>query len=320
MFNHLPVHAATRIKDPFDPNSMAGDSLTDRFVSSHTPTLRALKAAREADRAASGAKPPMLLVGVGRTPLRTNLAELHHVAAEIDAVARLFPTSEPLRDEDALRETVLRRLRAGGWFHFAGHGEQNPEEPDGLLYLWDHATSDSLRIRDITGLRLDKAELAFLSACQTHLAPRAHSDEPVSLTGALQLAGFRHHRRTVAAEQPPVPARHHQLLRETAGKLRRPRAGGPRADSPRRGTRPVRSGAGASQRTPRSRAGVGGVRAPRPVTKRRGGCSARPRHCCEQPPLALVPSNDHLAFLVAVGQCHGVQYQSPSVTPLMQAR
>lgn len=101
---------------------------------------------------------------------------------------------------------------------------RTPEEPDGLLYLWDHATSDSLRIRDITGLRLDKAELAFLSACQTHLAPRAHSDD-VSLTGALQLAGFRHHRRTVAAEQPPVPARHHQLLRETAGKLRRPRAG-----------------------------------------------------------------------------------------------
>ncbi|MER6147430.1 hypothetical protein [Streptomyces hirsutus] len=54
---------------------------------------------------------------------------------EIDAVARLFPTAEPLRDEDALRKTVLRRLRAGGWFHFAGHGEQNPEEPDGLLYL-----------------------------------------------------------------------------------------------------------------------------------------------------------------------------------------
>ncbi|MEU7398248.1 MULTISPECIES: CHAT domain-containing protein [Streptomyces] len=192
VFNHLPVHAATRIKDPLDPDSMAGDSLTDRFVSSHTPTLRALKAAREADRAASGAKPPMLLVGVGRTPPGTDLAELDHVAVEIDALARLFPAAEPLRDEDALRETVLRRLRAGGWFHFAGHGEQNPEEPDGLLYLWDHATSNSLRIRDVTGLRLDKAELAFLSACQTHMAPRAHSDEPVSLAGALQLAGFRH--------------------------------------------------------------------------------------------------------------------------------
>ncbi|WP_393097144.1 hypothetical protein [Streptomyces sp. LN325] len=45
MFNHLPVHAVTRINDPFDPNSVAGDSLTDRFVSSHTPTLRPLKAA-----------------------------------------------------------------------------------------------------------------------------------------------------------------------------------------------------------------------------------------------------------------------------------
>ncbi|MDQ0716945.1 hypothetical protein QFZ55_006397 [Streptomyces luteogriseus] len=192
VFNHLPVHAATRIKDPSDPYSPAGDSLTDRFVSSHTPTLRALKAAREADRAMSGAHPSILLVGVGKIPPGTDLAELDHVEAEIDAVARLFPAAEPLCDEDALRATVLQRLRGGGWFHFAGHGEQHPEEPDGLLYLWDHHPNNSLRIRDIASLRLDRAELAFLSACQTHLAPRAHSDEPVSLAGALQLAGFRH--------------------------------------------------------------------------------------------------------------------------------
>ncbi|MFB7559012.1 CHAT domain-containing protein [Streptomyces brevispora] len=192
VFNHLPVHAATRTTSPSDRNSPAGDSLTDRFVSSYTPTLRALQAAREADRATSGREPSMLLVGVAEAPPGTELVELHHVTEEVNAVARLFPTAEPLRDKDALRETVLRRLRTGGWFHFAGHGEQYPDEPDGLLYLWDHATSGSLRIRDIAGLRLDKAELAFLSACQTHLAPRAHSDEPVSLAGALQLAGFRH--------------------------------------------------------------------------------------------------------------------------------
>ncbi|GAA3377081.1 CHAT domain-containing protein [Streptomyces sannanensis] len=198
VFNHLPVHAATRIEEPLAPGDPAGgDSLGDRYVCSHTPTLRALAAARQADRRAPGAKPSMLLVGVGGTPPGSDLAELDHVAMEIDAVARLFPAAQPLRDEQALRATVLRRLKTAGWFHFAGHGEQHPEEPDGLLYLWDHTTSDSLRIRDIAGLRLDRAELAFLSACQTHLAPRAHSDEPVSLAGALQLAGFR---QVVAAQ------------------------------------------------------------------------------------------------------------------------
>ncbi|MCX5230056.1 CHAT domain-containing protein [Streptomyces sp. NBC_00233] len=218
VFNHLPVHAATRLDDVSgaDPvagsDRTAGDSLGDRYVSSLTPTLRALLTARAADRAhsrvTSRAGAPLLLVGVGGTPPGTDLDELRHVAREIDAVARLFPTTEPLCDADAVRATVLRRLRAGGWFHFAGHGEQNPEEPDGLLYLWDHSTSDSLRIRDIAGLRLDRAELAFLSACQTHLAPRAHSDEPVSLAGALQLAGFRH---VVAAQWQLSDLRAHRV-------------------------------------------------------------------------------------------------------------
>ncbi|MFD0229788.1 CHAT domain-containing protein [Streptomyces hirsutus] len=121
----------------------------------------------------------------------------------------------------------------------------------------------------MAGLRLDKAELAFLSACQTHLAPRAHSDEPVSLAGALQLAGFRH---VVAAQWQlnSLRARHvatsfYEKLLESSGA----RAGGPCPDSPRRGTCPLCSGAGASPRTTGSRRGVGGVRAPRTVTKKR---------------------------------------------------
>ncbi|MFC9394604.1 CHAT domain-containing protein [Streptomyces sp. NPDC057027] len=219
VFNHLPVHAATRRDDASGADGTAGDSLGDRYVSSLTPTLRALQAARVADRVTPRTAPPLLLVGVGGTPPGTDLDELRHVAREIDAVARLFPAAEPLRDADALRATVLRRLRAGGWFHFAGHGEQNPEEPDGLLYLWDHATSDSLRIRDIAGLRLDRAELAFLSACQTHLTPRAHSDEPVSLAGALQLAGFRH---VVAAQWQLSDLRAHRVTTSFYEKLVKP--------------------------------------------------------------------------------------------------
>ncbi|MFF9724758.1 CHAT domain-containing protein [Streptomyces gardneri] len=221
VFNHLPVHAATRRDDASGADGTAGDSLGDRYVSSLTPTLRALQAARAAGRVTSRAAPPLLLVGVGGTPPGTDLDELPHVAREIDAVARLFPAAEPLRDADALRATVLRRLRAGGWFHFAGHGEQNPEEPDGRLYLWDHATSDSLHIRDIARLRLDQAELAFLSACQTHLAPRAHSDEPVSLAGALQLAGFRH---VVAAQWQLSDLRAHRVTTSFYEKLLKPAA------------------------------------------------------------------------------------------------
>ncbi|MFJ9447578.1 CHAT domain-containing protein [Kitasatospora sp. NPDC101235] len=193
VFNRLPVHAATRLPDPDTPHDQGTDSLADRFVTSHTPTLRALATAREeAGRAASRTASPALLVGVGETPPGTDLPPLRHVPLEIDDVARLLPTARGLRDKDAHRDAVVRHLSAGGWLHFAGHAEQDAVNPDGVLYLWESDRSRSLRIRDIAGLRLEQADLAYLSACQTHRAPPAHSDEPVSLAGALQLAGYRH--------------------------------------------------------------------------------------------------------------------------------
>ncbi|MEU3481840.1 CHAT domain-containing protein [Streptomyces sp. NPDC033753] len=193
VFNRLPVHAATRLPDPCDPDDRGADSLADRFVASHTPTLRALRAARdEADRASSRSTSPVLLVGVGKTPPDTDHLPLDDVPLELNAVAKLLPAARDLRDEQASRDAVVRHLKAGGWLSFAGHGEQDIATPDGVLYLWDHVRSGSLRIRDIVGLHLEQADLAYLSACDTHRAPTAHSDEPVSLAGALQLAGYRH--------------------------------------------------------------------------------------------------------------------------------
>ncbi|QCD59179.1 CHAT domain-containing protein [Streptomyces hawaiiensis] len=193
VFNRLPVHAATRLPDPCEPDHGGADSLADRFVASHTPTLRALKAAREeVDQTTPGTTSPVLLVGVGKTPPYTEHPPLDHVALEINAVARLLPAARSLRDEEAVRDVVVRHLRTGGWLHFAGHGEQDIANPDGVLYLWDHYPSGSLRIQDIARLHLEQADLAYLSACETHRTPTAHSDEPVSLAGALQLAGYRH--------------------------------------------------------------------------------------------------------------------------------
>ncbi|MFB7609547.1 CHAT domain-containing protein [Streptomyces gardneri] len=209
VFNRLPVHAATRLPDPGDPDDRGGDSLADRFVASHTPTLRALKAAREeADRASSRTTSPVLLVGVGKRPPGTDHLPLNHVPREIDHVAELLPAARELRDEEAGLDAVVRHLKESGWLHFAGHGEQDIANPDGVLYLWDHVSSGSLRIRDIAGLHLQRADLAYLSACETHRAPTVHSDEPVSLAGALQLAGYRH---VVASQWQLNSRRAHQI-------------------------------------------------------------------------------------------------------------
>ena len=123
VFNRLPVHAATRLPDPCEPDDRGADSFADRFVVSHTPTLRALRAAREeADRVSHRTTSPVLLVGVGKEPPYTGLPALGHVALEINAVARLLPAARDLRDEEAIRDAVVQQLRGGGWLHFAGHG------------------------------------------------------------------------------------------------------------------------------------------------------------------------------------------------------
>jgi CHAT domain-containing protein len=49
-----------------------------------------------------------------------------------------------------------------------------------------------LNIPTVAGLRLDTAELAYLSACQTSVGGVQLSDEAITLATAFQLAGYRH--------------------------------------------------------------------------------------------------------------------------------
>jgi len=59
---------------------------------------------------------------------------------------------------------------------------------------------------DIAALRLEHAELAFLSASSTNVPDRTLADEAVHLSSAFQLAGFRQTIGTLwsAADRPSV--------------------------------------------------------------------------------------------------------------------
>lgn len=168
----LPLHAAGEV--------------LDQVVSSYAPTVRSLGDAR---RAASDAAGSPLIVSVPAAP---GTPPLPRVREETAALSSRFPAGLLLTDEQATRRRVLDALLEHRWVHFACHAVSAADgAATGQLLLHDHQT-DPLTVVDIARLRLDDAETAYLSACDTSVSRGDLSDEALHITGAFQMAGFRH--------------------------------------------------------------------------------------------------------------------------------
>lgn len=203
----LPLHAAGHHADEVDVPGRR--TVMDRVVSSYTPTVRALRHAREqrtrhrADSARATAKPPRaLIVAMPTTP---GHADLEHVLDEVAVVRQHLREATVLSGPDQLgeppatlpttptRRRVLERLADCAVAHFACHGESDREDPSSSrLLLCDHNEAP-LTVARLAAVHLDRAELAYLSACRTTVVETgALADEPIHLTTALQIAGFPH--------------------------------------------------------------------------------------------------------------------------------
>ncbi|MBF9072514.1 CHAT domain-containing protein [Streptacidiphilus fuscans] len=176
----LPFHAAGDYSGA--TAAPAGISVLDRVVSSYTTTLRAL--GHPAGIPAAHRDPATVIVPVADVPG----SPLRGVSREAQSLSAVLPTARVLASPS--RDDVLDALPNHQIAHFACHGYANMARPSrSQLILTDHATAP-LTVADISGLQLS-AELAFLSACDTTVAPSRLADEAVHLTGAFQLAGFR---------------------------------------------------------------------------------------------------------------------------------
>jgi CHAT domain-containing protein len=166
----LPLHAA--------------GSALDVTVSSYTPTLRALIHAR--GQSGPRAERRVLLIGV---PVVPGQAALKGVDDELEAARRWLPGARELTEADATKDRVLQALDDSAWVHFACHATQELHDPSqARLVLHDRP----LTVRELAACRLDQAELAFLSGCETSRGGSVLTDEAVSIASAVQLAGFPH--------------------------------------------------------------------------------------------------------------------------------
>jgi hypothetical protein len=191
----LPIHAAGHHQDaPGHPAVM------DRVISSYTPTVRALRYARQRAGAEVGVPDRSLIVAMPATPGLAGGGGLPGVHAEVNRVRAMLPDPVVLSEPEPggppgplpTKANVLARLPGCAIAHFACHGATNPADPSqSLLLLHDHA-SEPLTVASLAPVNLSRARLAYLSACQTAaIVPTDRLvDEALHLATAFQLAGF----------------------------------------------------------------------------------------------------------------------------------
>ena len=156
---------------------------------SYSPTVKALQYARQ--RASNDLidTHKAVLVMMPKTP---NYGPLPGTKSEINSLKASIPdTIAKSVLEIPTRDAVLAELRTCTIAHFACHGEFSYTDPSRsklILEDWDAAP---LTVEDLTALKLEKAQFAYLSAC--HSAGNRSVkllDEGIHLTAAFQLAGF----------------------------------------------------------------------------------------------------------------------------------
>jgi hypothetical protein len=180
----LPIHAAGH--HPRRRAAESGDCVSDRVISSYTPTLTALTRAR---RPPAPAPVRQVFVGMPTTPGQPPLPA---VTTELNISARHFPAddgNQQLTGPQATRAAVLAAIAACSWAHFACHASQQHADPDRSGFaLWDA----TLTITDLAAQPAQRRDLAFLSACQTATGSARHLDEAIHLAAAMQFLGYRH--------------------------------------------------------------------------------------------------------------------------------
>jgi CHAT domain-containing protein len=180
----LPIHAAEITL------GSSVERVSDYVVSSYTPTLAALTKAREGWHSIAREQVTGIVAGCIDAP---GMSRLHNVQEEIDVTIDLFHNSSAHVLNKSWLNTSLEDLRTvlsredAHILHLACHGVQASNPLQSAFFLSD----GRLTIEHIMRLRLPRAVLAFLSACQTAKGSEDQPDQAVHLAASMLFCGFK---------------------------------------------------------------------------------------------------------------------------------
>lgn len=182
----MPLHAASA-------NGHLGESCSDYFVSSYTPTLAAVINARRGLQPVSMAQRSALLIAESDSPGLSRLEKADEEVATIGSILSPMATTLLVGDTTSKRNgatvnTVLENLPSATILHLACHGEQDPTNP---LLSGFCLRDGRLTVAQLMRLNLQNALFAFLSACETAKGDSKQPDQAVHLAAAILFVGFR---------------------------------------------------------------------------------------------------------------------------------
>jgi CHAT domain-containing protein len=136
----------------------------------------------------------LLAAAASDTMKSLGLSPLDNVRAEMDHVVRIARATglneihEYGQTSAAKVSEVTEALPSANIVHLACHGLQNPRDPlDSGFCLGD----GKLTVSKLMDIKLDRAFLAFLSACETAKGDKEQPDQVIHLAAAMLFCGFR---------------------------------------------------------------------------------------------------------------------------------
>ncbi|KAL7918917.1 CHAT domain-containing protein [Trichoderma austrokoningii] len=193
LLSQLPLHAAGIYKHA------SKETVLDRVISSYASSIKALLHGRK-HGIRKPSQPPLedsaFVVAMRETPGLGERGRLSFASDEVEMLKQLCPQLqltpiEPLRQKD----DILKHLSKCKLFHFAGHGQSDPNDPSQSCLLLEDWDTNPLTVGEVRDSRLQDNPpfLAYLSACSTGANKAIElADEGIHLISAFQLAGFRH--------------------------------------------------------------------------------------------------------------------------------
>ena len=125
-------------------------------------------------------------------PETPNLPRIPGTTKEVLAIMQLLKNHNVqflcLKGEAATVDQGITYMETHSCIHFACHAHQNSQEPlKSRFFLYD----GGLELSEIIKRKLEGADLAYLSACQTSMGDEKLSEEAVHLAAGMLAAGYR---------------------------------------------------------------------------------------------------------------------------------